>query len=313
MQRVVVAVLVLLLAACSGSTGSDEVAHPPIGAGTLAFDGVLEPDTPWDMPYGVDVDAEGRTFVFDAGNNRVVAFDAEGLQIAEWGTGGSEDGAFDSLGFGGLAVDDDGIVWVVDNGNRRLQGFRADGQHVRTIGAPDAETMVRPIGLAAHDGRLHVTDDETGWVDVFDADDGTHVRRYGGPGEADGNLQHPTGIDVNGQGSWVAEYDGERVQRFDEDGTVVGMWRLAGPAGTYAVPEGLTVDGDGTVLVTGYRAGAVWALPAEGHPDPAWVEVLSEELPPEARLRTPVDLAVAPDGTVVVVDQRGAVVRYTRA
>ena len=44
------------------------------------------------MPYGIDVDAAGNVFVFDAGNHRVVAFDAAGTQMAEWGGQGSGDG-----------------------------------------------------------------------------------------------------------------------------------------------------------------------------------------------------------------------------
>jgi tripartite motif-containing protein 71 len=318
--------LALLASACAtpaAEIGDDPAPSPPAATATaddgpstgsdlLAFDGSLEPDQPFAMPYGVDVASDGRVYVFDAGNNRVVVFDADGTEIGGWGGEGTGPGQFSSLGFGGLAVGDDDSVHVVDNGNHRVQVFDPDGTFRFAFGRAGTGrgSFDRAIGIAVTDGEIHVTDDASPWVQVFDAD-GMMVRRYGGPGRGPGGLAHPTGIAIADDGSaWVADYENEQVVHYDATGAFVGVWRDPGPAGTARTPEGLALRADGTTLVTSYRDGQLAVLP-ERFGETAWPVAGGGPAVDDGGLRNPVDIAVASDGAVYVTDQTAdAVARF---
>ena len=309
---VLVLVLVLGLVGCGGDAVEPP---PPIQPGSLATAQVLEPSSPFDMPYGVDTDREGVVYVLDAGNNRVVVFDPDGTQIGQWDGSGSDEGPIETLGFGGLAVAPDGAIWVVDNGNHLVRAFDGDGVQQIAFGSEGTGEgeMTRAIGIAVTAEEVFVTDDAVPEVTVFDHE-GRFLRRIGGPAEDQGGLSHPTGITVTQDGTvYVADYEAERIVRFDADGTMTGVWLNPGPAGSYTIPEGLDATGDGTVLATTYREGQLVVLPADpGEAD--WPTATSPDVPAGARLLAPVDVAVAADGSVYVTDQRaGTVVRYASA
>lgn len=289
----------------------------------LAFVDALVPDDgAWAQPYGVDIGPDGTIFVLDAGKDRVVGFSPDGTQVVEFGGTGREDGQLDTLDFGALAIGPDGTVHVVDNGNSRIQSFTPDGEFVRAFGSEgDGDGQFRrAIGIATDtDGKIHVTDDARPVVQVFDAE-GTFVRAFGQPGDGPGGLVHATGIDVDERGHvFVADFEAARVQEFDPEGQVVGEYRLPGAAGTNGTPEGVVALPDGRVWVTDYRGGAVVQLPAEPTgpdvddlPDPALVA--GDVGSGDGALQAPVDLAVAPDGTLVVTDQQaGTVQRFAPA
>lgn len=84
-------------------------------------------------PVSMDGAADGRFYILDAGNARVVVLDSEGNYITEFGGGGSDPGHFDfgngvdvgpDLNYGGsIAVGEDGFIYVADVGNGRIQKF----------------------------------------------------------------------------------------------------------------------------------------------------------------------------------------------
>ncbi len=293
---------------------------PPAPAEPLAVREPLAPDDgAWAQPYGVDVAADGTTWVLDTGNQRLLAFDVDGAQVAEVGGQGSEPGQFDTLGFGALAVGPDGEVFVVDNGNGRIQVFGPDGAFLRewgTTGDGQGEFR-RAIGIAVDDaGQVYVTDDERPEVQVFDTR-GTFVRTFGEAGDGPGGLVHATGIDVDADGNvWVADFEEKRIQVFDPAGQVVAEHRIPGPIGTTGTPEGIVVLDDGRVWVTSYRGGEVLQVPdsssrttdepsasPSGDPDP-WLLVAGGEGTGDGTFQAPVDLAVGPDDVLVVTDQQ---------
>nr|WP_274388383.1 NHL repeat-containing protein [Salsipaludibacter albus] len=266
--------------------------------------------------------ADGTIFVLDAGKDRVVGFAPDGTQVVEFGGTGREDGQLDTLDFGALAIGPDGTVHVVDNGNSRIQSFTPEGEFVRSFGSEgDGDGQFRrAIGIATDaDGAIYVTDDARPVVQVFDAE-GAFERAFGEPGDGPGGLVHATGIDVDQRGHvFVADFEATRVQEFDPEGQVVGEYRLPGAAGTNGTPEGVVALPDGRVWVTDYRAGAVVQLPAaptgpdvDDLPDPPLVA--GDVGAGDGALQAPVDLAVAPDGTLVVTDQQaGTVQRFAPA
>jgi hypothetical protein len=108
----------------------------PLGPHLRRADGTPSPQG-GSLLYPVSMDSapDGRLYILDAGNARVVALDAEGSFITAWGAGrGSAEDQFDfgdgttrrnpGLDYrGSIVVDDDGFIYVADVGNRRIQKF----------------------------------------------------------------------------------------------------------------------------------------------------------------------------------------------
>jgi len=85
-------------------------------------------------PLSFDVGPDGRIFVLDSGNARIVVFDRLGKAVTQWGGFGNGPGEFNfglgrqipggDLDFGGsVAVDEEGYIYVVDELNKRIQKF----------------------------------------------------------------------------------------------------------------------------------------------------------------------------------------------
>lgn len=84
-------------------------------------------------PISMDVGPDGRMYVLDAGNSRVVVYDENGDYVTHFGRKGSGPGEFDfgrgnvieggrDLA-GSIAVDNEGFIYVADVGNERMQKF----------------------------------------------------------------------------------------------------------------------------------------------------------------------------------------------
>ena len=84
-------------------------------------------------PLSLAAGPDGRMYILDAGNARVVVLDSEGKHVTQWGTLGDGEGQFNfGNGLkrlqgqnysGSICVDDDGFIYVADVGNQRLQKF----------------------------------------------------------------------------------------------------------------------------------------------------------------------------------------------
>jgi len=84
-------------------------------------------------PVSMDGSPDGRMYILDAGNARIVVLDRDGNYVTQFGTAGSGRWGFDfgdgnRIGdgrdlAGSIAVDEDGFIYVADVGNRRIQVF----------------------------------------------------------------------------------------------------------------------------------------------------------------------------------------------
>ncbi|MBT3345605.1 MAG: hypothetical protein HN712_18650 [Gemmatimonadetes bacterium] len=86
-------------------------------------------------PKSFDVGPDGRIYVLDAGNSRIVVFGSDRRYVTQWGTFGDGAGQFQFGGgnelpnnggsafSGSVAVDGEGYIYVADELNRRIQVF----------------------------------------------------------------------------------------------------------------------------------------------------------------------------------------------
>lgn len=204
-----------------------------LGTGCSSFPFSDEGSAPdMDSPMGVAVDPEGRIYVADTGNDRIMQFDSvAGLNTTD------PVNLLDTFSAGlslnspeGLGASDLGLIYIANTGAQRLQIMDSIGVGQGTLGTPDnadddieagefltpSDVAVCPStapgGLA---GRIFVTDRGHDTVHVF-ADDGSTLFRFGGNGSAPGMFQSPRGISVDAVCNvYVADTGNQRVQMFD--------------------------------------------------------------------------------------------------
>lgn len=146
------------------------------------------------------------------------------------------------------------------------------------------------------DGAIYVSDLHHHSVAVFDAG-GQFLRRFGHRGSGPGEFEHgPTGVAVAPDGSvYAIDQTTARIHRFDPQGR---FDRIVGGE-EYAELTDLATDGAGNlyVLISSPTAG-VRILDANGTLLRTW----GEEGSGPGQLFRPMEIALAPDGTVLVAD-----------
>jgi len=199
----------------------------------------------FNFPRAVAVDAEGRIYVADSGNNRVQVFNPDGSFLRQWGSlckldtkegcQGNGEGQFNEPW--GIAVGHDGSVYVSDTWNHRIQKFTNDGKFVTMWGVFGAtggelgqeDLFYGPRSLAiGREGNLYVMDTGNKRVQVFNPD-GVFITQWGGGGIVDGRFDEPVGLGQDADGNWyVTDTWNKRIQKFDEAYNYVAQWAVAG-------------------------------------------------------------------------------------
>ena len=100
-------------------------------------------------PVDVVVDAEGRVYAVNSGNNRIEIFAADGASVGSFPVPGWEGR---NLKEGYLGIDGAEVIYLSDPVSGRVRRFRRDGTELDPIG-PKLDT---PSGLALDDHRLLV-------------------------------------------------------------------------------------------------------------------------------------------------------------
>lgn len=167
-------------------------------------------------PRDLVVDDQGRLFVSDTGNKRIIVFEPDGTYLAQWGGGGLTAGSFEEPV--GLALDSDGDLYVADTWNRRIQFFGPGYNYIRewpVEGWFGTNVTNKPYIDVDSQGRAYVTDPEAYRVYVFD-NQGKVVATFGRYGYEMDAFTMPTGIAVDRAGYiYVTDPDGQKVLKFE--------------------------------------------------------------------------------------------------
>jgi len=209
------------------------------------------------------IDATGRIYVPDTGNNRIQIFSPNGTHFATFGSDGNGNYEFECPT--GVAISPvNGDLYVTDHCNQRIQVFSSGHVYKATLGVLDETGTDNQhfnwpwgVGLDAS-GNIYVADAENHRVQKCSLSGTsytctTFAGETGVSGEDFGHLSHPLGVAVDSAGRvYVADEWNNRVQVFDSTGayltTIGGAW--GANTGKMISPSGIALDSAGNVYVT---------------------------------------------------------------
>jgi len=124
----------------------------------------------FNLPRDMAIGKDGRLYVVDGGNFRVVVFDREGRYLQSFGSVGKQYGQFARPKE--IAIDRAGNVYVVDTAFGNFQIFSADGELLLFVGERSERDgparYMLPSGIAVdEDGRVYVVDQWFRKIDIF--------------------------------------------------------------------------------------------------------------------------------------------------
>jgi DNA-binding beta-propeller fold protein YncE len=124
----------------------------------------------FNLPRDLAIGLDGRLYVVDGGNFRVVVFDADGRYRSSFGSIGKQYGQFARPKE--VAADRDGNIYVVDAAFGNFQIFNPDGELLLFVGDRSERDgpgkYMLPSGIAVdEDGRVYMVDQWFRKIDVY--------------------------------------------------------------------------------------------------------------------------------------------------
>ncbi len=227
----------------------------------------------FNQPGGIALDAVGNVYSIDQINNRVQKFDANGNFLLTWGSSGSGSGQFNFAG--GVEVDAAGNVYVADQVNNRVQKFDANGNFLLTWG----------WGVRTGAAAFEIC---------------TSNCMAGSFGGGNGQFRFSINLTVDAGGNvYVADFNNNRIQKFDSNGNFLLTWGTFGNAdGQLNGPNGVRVDAAGNVYVAEYLGNRIQKFDANGNFLLKWGSAGA----PPGQFNNPGGLTIDAVGNVYVAD-----------
>lgn len=246
------------------------------------------------QPTDVAVRDDGRVYVLDGVNGRVVVFTRDG----------ERDFAFSRPGQGpgelrlpvGIAIGE-GRVFVADTGNHRIAVFDLRGEFVRNISLAGEEPP-EPVALTLSDGQLLWTDRRNHRVCAYDLQRSAQSFCEGKRGEGREQFRFPFQVGVDDSGYlYVTDVLNGRVQILHPRGRFVyDIARFGLHQGELFRPNGLAFSQSGLLLVGGSYQGHI-SLFRDGQ----FVGLLGDSAGRSLQFQTPVGMTIQ-DERLYVVD-----------
>jgi DNA-binding beta-propeller fold protein YncE len=185
--------------------------------------GVLETPTAFWGPRSLAFDSQGRLYVTDTGNKRVVIFDADGNYISQFGSVGMQSGEFDEPV--GIVISKDDVIYVADTWNQRIQSFMGDSTNNFTpliswniVGWYGQSLDNKPYLTILNNDHLLASDPE-GYRILEFSGTGEFIRYWGDYSTGPEGLNLPVGLCADDSGGvWVADSGNHRILHFSMPG-----------------------------------------------------------------------------------------------
>jgi tripartite motif-containing protein 71 len=243
------------------------------------------------FPFGVAVDPQGRVFVADDINQRVLRFGPQPdyKYKARWGHYGTGPG---QLAYPrAIASDPSGALYVTNTGNDRIDVFDRSGGLLRSFGASGRAPgqFNAPLGVAADaNGYRAVADSVNGRIELLDPN-GSIATVWGSPAPGPTILRQPVAVAFDAAGdAYVLDQRRARIFVFGR-GTGLPVRTIAaqgsGP-GQLLDPAAIAIDAAGVVSVADAGNRRVARFTTAGAYLGAWTD-----------LGTVRGIAVTPDGS----------------
>ena len=219
-------------------------------------------DQPMIMPTDIAIGSQGRVYIVDSGNNRVVCYSERGEYLFEFGSAGEGKGQL--LGPVGITTAPDGSVLVADRGNRRIQIFNELGEILASIPTKLDMQYITPVDVAVDAGNryLYVTASKPHHkILVYGGGSGKGEVKstWGKPGSNPGEFRFPAtiarGPDEN---LYIVDVFNSRIQVLRPTGeplSTVGSWGIT--PGHLFRPKGIAINQKGLVAVSDSYLGVV--------------------------------------------------------
>lgn len=171
-------------------------------------------------PRGISVDANGRVYLADTGNKRIMIFDSEGNVFGQFGSEGFDIGKFSEPV--DVKLDAKGNAYITDTWNQRVQVFTpsSDGKTFTPLlqwpieGWKSQTLDNKPFIAVGPNAHVFVTDPE-GYRVIEFTETGEVVQTWGMYGTDNSTFGMTSGIAVDAQGFvWVVDAANNRVMRF---------------------------------------------------------------------------------------------------
>jgi DNA-binding beta-propeller fold protein YncE len=193
-------------------------------------------DYGWAAMPGIAVDREDNVWIFTRAKPPVQVYDSSGKFVRAWT---SESILIPHH----IRVDHGGHIWVTDIGSHTVQKYTQDGKLLLTIGTPgeagcDETHFNKPTDMTIlPNGDVFVSDGYGNRRVVHLDSKGKFIKAWGEEGTGPGQFALPHSIVADSRGRiYVADRENARVQIFNTDGKLLGMWdELMTPWGLYVI------------------------------------------------------------------------------
>jgi DNA-binding beta-propeller fold protein YncE len=276
--------------------------------GLLKAAAIGKEDNSMILPMAIAVN-DDELFVSDPGKKGIHRFDTKrGKYKLIKRTGGK-----DFTSPVGMAVDEQGNILVADSELAKVFIIKSDSDYATPLALE--EDFVRPTGIAV--------DKETGWIYVVDT--GIHaiyvfkknrslVKKIGGRGLSDGELNYPTYIWLNKAGQLlVTDSLNFRIQVFNNYGEYLKSFGKAGNGtGDLARPKGVAEDSDRHIYVADSLFHNVQVFDESGK----YLLSFGEQGQGPGQFWLPVGLTITEDDKIYVADsynKRVQIFQYIRS
>jgi tripartite motif-containing protein 71 len=274
-----------------------------------------------DLLSDVAVDGSGNIWVVDGAVHHILKFSSTGVYVSKLGqswSSGSDNSRFN--GPRSIAFDSVGNVYVSDANNHRIQVFTSGGAYLSTIGTGSSGSgtnqLSQPRHIAIDSGNLlYVADRDNQRVQVFNVASPaspayvTTIGVSGVSGSDNGHFAWPMGVHVDASRIYVADFNNHRVQVFDRFTRAYQSTIGAGSAGSsnnhFNGPADVAVDSAGNIYVADRNNHRVQQFNSSLVFVRTYGTTGVPYLTDSSYYNKPAGLAVAADGSLYAVEERG--------